>query len=164
MFKRTEHSSTLLVGIFLLVVLAMLVFFSYSMESGVDNPDETESVSMTDKEQEVLAAYRARCDAMVAKDMNALNQMMADDLVLRHITGATQTKQEWLDCIANEEMRYFEIDIQKINAEVEGDKATVTHTAALDARIYGSRGIWTLSGTSYFENRDGKWLWVNPPK
>ena len=122
------------------------------------------SVDMEQDRQAVEAAYRSRCDAMVSKDIDALSQMMADDLILQHITGATQTKQEWLDCITNETMRYYSIDIQKLEVEVQGNTAVAHHTAALDARIYGSRGTWTLSGESYFVKQDGKWLWSNALK
>lgn len=115
-------------------------------------------------EQAVKDAYQSRCDAMVNMDIEALDEMMADDLLLQHITGAVQTKEEWLACIENEEMRYFDIDIESLSVEVQGNTATVQHTATLDARIYGGRGSWTLSGTSYYEKRDGKWIWVNPPE
>lgn len=123
-----------------------------------------EGENMEKAEQEVLAAYRQRCDAMVAKDMDTLDRIMDNDLILRHITGATQTKEEWLSCIENEEMRYYNIDIQEITAEVNGNTAVVHHTAALNARIYGSRNTWTLSGESYYEKQGDEWIWTNPPE
>lgn len=134
---------------------------SVTIELADKQSDAQESLNM---QQEVLTAYRRRCDAMVEKDIEALDRMMDDDLILRHITGATQTKDEWLSCIENEEMRYFNIDVQKITDEVNGNTAVVHHTAALDARIYGSRGTWTLTGESYYEKRDGEWIWTNPPE
>ena len=113
--------------------------------------------------QAVLAAYQARLDAKVDKDVEALDGLLDDDLILHHISGATQTKREWLDCIANEDMRYFNIDVQELSAEVSGDTAVVRHTAAFDARIYGSRGTWTLSGESFYRLIDGAWVATNPP-
>ena len=131
----------------------------------VDNGfEEAAQIDDTDDAQAVLSAYQARLDAMVSMDITALDSMMDDALILRHITGDTQTKQEWLDCIANEEMRYYNIDLQNVQVEVNGDLAVVHHTAALDASIYGSRGTWTLTGDSYYAKVDGQWIWTNAPQ
>ena len=131
----------------------------------VDNGfEEATQIDNIDDAQAVLSAYQARLDAMVSMDIAALDNMMDDNLILRHITGATQTKQEWLDCIANEEMRYYNIDLQNVQVEVNGDSAVVHHAAALDASIYGSRGTWTLTGDSYYAKVNGQWLWTNAPQ
>ena len=131
----------------------------------VDNGfEEAAQIDDTADTQAVLSAYQARLDAMVSMDIAALDDMMDDNLILRHITGDTQTKQEWLDCIANEEMRYYNIDLQNVQVEVNGDLAVVHHTAALDASIYGSRGTWTLTGDSYYAKVNGQWIWTNAPQ
>ena len=131
----------------------------------VDNGfEEAAQIDDTDDAQAVLSAHQARLDAMVSMDITALDSMMDDALILRHITGDSQTKQEWLDCIANEEMRYYNIDLQIVQVEVNGDLAVVHHTAALDASIYGSRGTWTLTGDSYYAKVDGQWIWTNAPQ
>ena len=122
------------------------------------------SIDNADAERQVAAAYRARCDAMVRGDTDELDRLLSDDLVLRHITGATQTKEEWLDDVAAERMKYYNIDIQDCAVTVDGDRAECRHTSVIDARINGSRGTWTLSGTSYYENQDGQWIAVNGPE
>ncbi len=43
---------------------------------------------------------------------------MAEDLILVHIPGATQTRQEWLDEIAAETMRYYRMEREKLTIEV----------------------------------------------
>lgn len=141
--------------------LSVFSTFGDTVEVTILPSDAQGGEAMNGEEQEVLAAYQARLDGMVAMDVDALGRMMADDLTLHHITGATQTKEEWLACIANEEMRYYNIDLESVEVEVHGDAAVVRHTATLDARIYGSCGTSTLSGESSYEKRDGNWVWVN---
>lgn len=113
--------------------------------------------------QNIQMAYQERCDAMINKDIQKLDTLLADDLVLHHISGTTQSKEEWLACIADESMKYHNITIESIQAQMEDDIASVAYTTTIDAQIYGSEGTWTLSGTSYYENRDGEWIFVNPP-
>ena len=111
-------------------------------------------------EEEVLAALRRQCDAMVNKDIDVLDEMIPEDAVIRHITGATQTKWEWLGQIEDEQMRYFNIDIENPVVTVNGDTATVSYTSVIHARIYGSEGTWRLNGNPTFEKVDGVWVWA----
>ena len=77
---------------------------------------------------------------IVDKDLEVLERCMTDDIILTHITGATQTKDEWLNCIENETMRYFSIEVLDFKIEIQENTAIMEHTSRLDARIYGSRG------------------------
>ena len=128
-----------------------------------ENIDAVSSATQKINTDEVVQLFNERCDAMTSKDTDTLDRMMSDDLILYHITGAKQTKQEWLDCIKNEEMRYHNIDIKNLTAEIKDDYVIISHTCAIEATIYGSHGTWTLSGNSYYKKINGEWLWVNAP-
>ena len=114
-------------------------------------------------EQALKEVYTRRLKAMVEQDTATLAELMDDNLILRHITGATQTKQEWLDDIAAGNMYYININNTKFSVAINGNRAEIEHTNIIEALIYGSHGTWTLSGTSYYEKRDGKWIWTNAP-
>lgn len=114
-------------------------------------------------EQALKEVYTRRLQAMVAQDVATLAELMDDNLILRHITGATQTKQGWLDDIAAGNMHYVNINNTKLNVTINGNRAEIEHTNVIEARINGSHGTWTLSGTSYYEKRGGKWIWTNAP-
>ena len=45
--------------------------------------------------------------------------------------------------------------------EIDGDRATVTYTAILNANAYGARGTFRMKGSHHYENRDGAWIAVN---
>ncbi len=133
----------------------------------VKNYIEGLDIDFSNSNEEVEAlkeTYKSRLKAMVEQDVDTLSSLMDDDLILRHITGKTQTKKEWLDDIASGNMYYINIDNTKMDIKVSGDRATIEHTNTIEARIYGSHGTWTLSGTSYYAKRSNRWIWTNAPK
>ena len=116
------------------------------------------------KDEEALKeVYNMRLEAMVEQDVNTLSYLMDDDLILRHITGKTQTKKEWLDDVASGNMFYINIENTKMDIKIDGERATIDHTNIIEARIYGSYGTWTLSGISYYVKRSNRWIWTNAP-
>lgn len=98
--------------------------------------------------------------AMCEKDVKTLDVLMDDDLVLVHMSGATQSKESWLQDIADETMRYYKIDVTKFDCSVDGDRAVVKATNVIEARIWGSHGTWTLHGTTYLRRADNEYGWV----
>ena len=119
--------------------------------------------SNNEDEEALKEVYNMRLEAMVEQDVNTLSYLMDDDLILRHITGKTQTKKEWLNDVASGNMFYINIENTKMDIKIDGDRATIDHTNIIEARIYGSYGTWTLSGTSYYVKRSNRWIWTNAP-
>jgi len=118
--------------------------------------------TMTSDEEQILAVYERMQQAMVDKDTDTLREMMGADTTVRHITGRTQTMDEWLSDVENEEMKYYSIEVTEPEIVIDGDTATLTCANVIDARIYGSRGTWTLSGGAAFEKTDGEWVMAHP--
>lgn len=118
--------------------------------------------AMTSDEEQILAVYERMQQAMVDKDTDTLREMMGADTTVRHITGRTQTMDEWLSDVENEEMKYYSIEVTAPEIVIDGDTATLTCSNVIDARIYGSRGTWTLSGGAAFEKIDGEWVMAHP--
>lgn len=129
-----------------------------------DNQDQQDSEDMTQEQQEIIAFLDRWGKAMIDRDVETLGSLMADDLILVHITGATQTKQEWLDEIAAETMRYYNIERQNQTIEVTGERAIARYTSVIDARIWGSRGTWRLNATMYMAKVGDNWIRTNPPR
>lgn len=128
------------------------------------NPSGNETGADTDytpEQQEVADFINRRNKAMVDRDLETLRSMMADDLVLVHMSGQTQSKEEWLEEIQNETMRYYSINIENLNITINGNKATATYTSIMDARIWGSRGTWRMNSTMNLEKTGNRgWLWT----
>ena len=101
-------------------------------------------------------------DAMIAADTVRLGAMMDDGIILRHITGMTQTKHEWLEEVASGSMKYHKIEKRDVVVTSNSDgSASVSFTSVITATIWGSYGTWTLSGTMRLVKRNGRWIRVD---
>ena len=60
----------------------------------------------SDPRAAVLANYRAQLDAMISRDMDALDACLTEDFTLTHMTGYVQSRTEWLSEMAAGEFRY----------------------------------------------------------
>ena len=99
--------------------------------------------------------------AMIDADTVKLGSMLADDIILRHITGQTQTKREWLDEVAGGSMDYHEIEQRDVNIEfVNNEIADVAFTSIITATIWGSKGTWTLHSTMRLARINSHWIRV----
>ncbi len=97
--------------------------------------------------------------AMVASDTSSLAAMMDETIVLRHLSGATQTRGEWLADVKAGTMRYHHIEKRDVRIRQEKDgSVTVRFTSVVTATIYGSRGTWTLHPTMRLVRRNGQWI------
>ncbi len=126
-------------------------------EITISNAEQSSEVDEMIDEEMILAEYQRFQQAMVDKDTDTLREMMGADTVVRHITGRTQTMDEWLSDVENEEMKYYNIEIKNPVISIDGDTATLSCSNVIEARIYGSHGTWTLSGGADFEKVDGEW-------
>lgn len=109
-------------------------------------------------EQQIIELYRAVNQAMVAKDINKLDRILADDMHLIHMTGYDQTKNQWFAQIKSEQMRYYSTKEENIkDIKIEDNKASFIGQSRVDARIYGSRHTWRLQVKIFFEKRNGEW-------
>lgn len=125
------------------------------------NGNEESDGETTEEQQEIADFIDRRNKAMVSRDIETLRSLMADDLVLVHMSGQTQSKEEWLEEIKNETMRYYSIEIENLRITVDGNKATATYTSIMDARIWGSRGTWRMNSTMNLEKTENRgWLWT----
>jgi ketosteroid isomerase-like protein len=123
--------------------------------------EEAASKQMSEDKQKILAVYEQIDDAMVNKDTDTLDNILDDEYVLVHITGYHQPKQEWLEQIENEEMRYFKTIPQKTTITIDGNTAILTCDTKIDARIYGYRNTWSMIMEMHFEKCGDNWYPLN---
>lgn len=116
---------------------------------------------MSDDKQQILAVYERINDAMVNKDTETLNTIFEDNHKFVHMSGYQQSKQEWLEQIENEKMRYFKTMPQKTTISINGHTAILICDIKIDARIYGIRNTWSMRVKMYFEKRGDNWHPVN---
>ena len=112
----------------------------------------------TGAEAEVLAAYKAIQEAMIDKDIEALDSLYQDGTTFTHMSGKVQTKAEFFGEIADGTLNYFAYDIHNPQITVDGNEAVLTASVTLTAKVYGASGSWTLPVNAHFTRIDGQWI------
>ena len=120
--------------------------------------------SMNDEQLSVLYAQARYCQAMTDADIDTMRKLVSEDMTYTHMSGMTQTREEYFADIADGSLRYFTIGLDSPKVEVSGDTASVTYTSVLNANAYGAKGTYRIKGTHYYEKRDGEWIAVNAPE
>lgn len=112
---------------------------------------------MGEDQSKILAVYQKIDEAMVNKDTATLEEILDENYILVHMSGYSQRKEEWLNQIEDEQMRYFKTMPQKTTVTINGNIAVLRCSTKLDARIYGMRNIWSMILTMHFEKRGDYW-------
>lgn len=123
----------------------------------------TDIGSMNDEQLAVLYAQARYCQAMTDADIDTMRELVSEDMTYTHMSGMTQTREEYFADIADGSLRYFTIGMDSPTVAVSGDTASITYTSVLNADAYGARGTYHMEGTHYYEKRDGEWIAVNSP-
>ena len=112
------------------------------------------------------ALYQAAryCQAMTEADIDTMREIVSEDMTFVHMSGMTQTREEYFADVANGRLTYYAIGMENPVVAVDGDTATVAYTSALTANAYGARGTFRIKGTHYYRRIDGEWLAVNRPE
>ena len=116
---------------------------------------------MNEEQKEVRQAYIDMQNAMIKKDMEALNKIVKDDKKFVHMNGKTQTKEEFFEEIKNGTLNYFNSVLKNEVITVTGNKANIKGNTTLKAKVYGMEGEWTLPTDANFEKINGKWIFCN---
>ncbi|MCR4871904.1 MAG: nuclear transport factor 2 family protein [Bacteroidales bacterium] len=95
--------------------------------------------------------------AMVSADTAALAAMMDEAIVLRHLSGTTQTRSEWLADVKSGTMRYHNVEKRDVHIRQDDDGCIkVRFTSIITATIWGSRGTWTLHPIMRLVRKDSR--------
>ena len=116
---------------------------------------------MNEEQKAVRQAYIDMQNAMIKKDMEALNKIVKDDKKFVHMDGKTQTKEEFFEEIKNGTLNYFNSVLKNEVITVTGNKANIKGNTTLKAKVYGMEGEWTLPTDANFEKINGKWIFCN---
>ena len=99
--------------------------------------------SLTDEQMEILLLQAQYCQAMTDADTDTMRELVSEDMTYTHMSGKTQTREEYFADIEKGRLNYYTIGIENPDIEVDGDTATIEYTSVLN------------------EKRDGSWILVN---
>ena len=110
----------------------------------------------TQDEKEI---FKKENRAMVEQDLTALKEIIAPEAILTHITGAEQSRDEWLKQIKIGRMRYKKSVLKRIVIQlIDDDHASAVVQNLVTARIYGFTNDWMLQSANQLIKREGKWI------
>lgn len=110
------------------------------------------------EEKDVAQVVRSETTAMINQDVDTLKKLIAPNANFYHITGAKQSRDEWLRQIKIGRMHYFGSTEELFQVSMKGDHAEVISRNQLDARIYGFRNTWPLQSRTQLQKVNGQWL------
>ena len=126
----------------------------------IHNKDSSIS-NLTNEEEIVLSRYKEMQQAMVDKDIDKLNRIVKDGTTFTHMSGKTQTKEEYFEDIKTGALDYQSYTIENSRISIEGNKAILKARLILTANAYGAQGTYPFNVSAYFERVDGEWLYTN---
>ncbi len=132
-----------------------------SSQESVITTAEQESKTMVNEDSKILAAYEAMQQAMIDKDIDKLDRIIKDGTTFTHMSGKTQTKEEYFGEIADGTLNYYRYQISGCNIAVNGDTANLKANVTLTAKVYGMSGSWTLPVNAHFEKINNEWIYTN---
>lgn len=112
-------------------------------------------------EKAVVAAEKARFEAQVSKNTDALNQLLADDLVYVHSSGNVDTKQSYIQSIKEGNSTYNSIDVQEQKVRLYGKTAIINGICYIKRPVVdGKNNDLKLRYTDVYVKKGGRWQMV----
>lgn len=106
---------------------------------------------------EVLAAERARIDALVADDFEALEQIFADDLLYVHSNTSIDSKASFLDSLRSKRLKYKSLTHSDQRVRCYGDTAILTGQTNVVSISDGKENLHRLRFTLVYVFEKGRW-------
>jgi hypothetical protein len=90
-------------------------------------------------EEAVAAVEQRRIDALIAADINALNEIIDDHCTHVESNGTARTKAAFLEDVAKREFSFDLFEIEENHIRIFGDTAVVAGTYRNIVRVRGQR-------------------------
>ncbi len=118
-------------------------------ESGGDTPREV---------AELLRAYQA---ALLGRDCEALESILADDYVFIEPTGAVVSKSELVSQVRSGALVYESIEVAESTVRIYGETAVLTDRSMTKGNYEGFEFGGEYRGTDVCVKRSGRWQCVH---
>lgn len=111
-----------------------------------------------DDKQLIIDLYRRMYSAMVEKDTAVLDEVHDDSFVLVHMTGMRQSKQQYINAIADGTLNYYDAVHEEIDVTISGSTAVLTGKSRVTAAVFGGgRHTWRLLLNFRLAKKNGQW-------
>lgn len=115
---------------------------------------------MAGNEQMIIDLDKKRMAATVNKDVAALNELIADDLVYTHSSARQDTKQSLIDAMVTGKTVYTSLVPSEVKAHDCGNAVVLTGIARISVMASGKPNSFGVRFTDVYANKGGKWQMV----
>lgn len=110
-----------------------------------------------DNEKALNQADDERCKAMLAGDLEALDRLLADELVYTHSSASVDNKSQYIEALRNRKTKYVAIERSNIRSSFYGDIALMHGQARIEVIVNGTHKNLNNLFQTVWINRDGRW-------
>ena len=115
---------------------------------------------MANNAQMIIDLDKKRMDATVKKDLAALNELIADDLIYTHSSARQDTKKSLIDAMVSGATVYMGLTPSEVKAQDCGDAVVLTGIARISVLAHGKPNSFGVRFTDVYANRNGRWQMV----
>ena len=110
--------------------------------------------------QMIIDLDRKRMQAMAKKDIEALDELIAEDLIYAHSTARLDTKTSLIDNMLAGKTVYTSVEPSNVKAQDFGDVVVLTGEAQIKVTVGGAPNAFGVRFTDVYAKRHGKWQMV----
>ena len=143
----------LLILTILVISIGGIYMLDYNKENDISN--------LSGEEEIILNRYREMQQAMVDRDIDKLNSIVQDGTTFTHMSGKTQSKDEYFEDIRTGALDYQSYTIDSPKVIIDGDHAVLEARVTLTANAYGAQGSYPFHVLAYFVKIDEEWFYRN---
>jgi ketosteroid isomerase-like protein len=132
-------------------VLAMLMVLSHGVVCGAAD---------SKAEREIQALDEQRVAAILARDVLALDRLMADDFTYTHQGGVTESKADFLGEMKSGKGAFTSLKMSGVKVWVSGNAAVLTGRCDLTAVREGRDLVIPEHFTEVYTRVNGRWRWL----
>jgi len=117
-------------------------------------------MAMTQEQLEIRAAEQRRFDAMVRGDLEALGELLSEDLTYVHTSAAFETKADFMRRLRTGDLKYEAMDPESQEVRVYGSTGVVTGVARAQVLSGGRPLSFRMRYTDVYVKRGNRWQMV----
>lgn len=110
------------------------------------------------EEDKIIDLYQRYWQFMIKKNEAGLRSLVTEDYSLRHMTGVTQSVDDFLRGLKNGTFNYYSAEHDSTQAYVKGDEAVFIGKSRVVAAVYGGgKNSWRLEERFTLRKENGNW-------
>jgi ketosteroid isomerase-like protein len=115
---------------------------------------------MAGNERAIIDLDRKRMRAMAAKDVETLEDLLAEDLIYTHSSARLDTKRTLIQAMVSGTTVYTSVEPSDVKAQDLGDSVVLTGIAQIKVVSNGTPNAFGVRFTDVYTRRDGRWQMV----